>query len=166
MLIQNACKKKEQSCQNNPQNSYTERKVKHKLLGYSLDLICSFDKTKNKRNFYRGKDCIEKFCKNVKEFAIEMSNYREHNTLKNKEIKFYESQEVCHICKGWFCYDNNKDSEFKLYHKVRDHCHYTRKFTGAAHNIFSLRYKVSKKMPVVFRIGSTYDYHFIIKQLA
>ena len=39
--------KKEQSCQNNPKNSYTERKVKHKPLGYSLSLNCSFDETKN-----------------------------------------------------------------------------------------------------------------------
>ena len=86
--------------------------------------------------------------------------------LTYKEIKFYEWQKVCHICKGWFCYGKNKESEFKLYHKVRDHCHYTRKFRGAAHNICNLRYKVPKKVPVVFHNGSTYDYHFIIKQLA
>ena len=40
--------------------------------------------------------------------------------LTNKEIKFYERQELCHICKRWFRYDKNKESEFKLYHKVRD----------------------------------------------
>ena len=34
---------------------------------------------------------------------------------------------------------------------------------GAAHN---LRYKIPKEIPVVFHNGSTYDYHFIIKQLA
>ena len=86
--------------------------------------------------------------------------------LTNKEIKFYERQELCHICKRWFRYDKNKESEFKLYHKVRDHCHYTGKFRGAAHNIWNLRYNVPKKIPVVFYNGSTYDYHFIIKQLA
>ena len=52
---------KEQSCQNNPENSYTERKAKHKPSGYSESLICLFDATKNRHNFYRGKDCIEKF---------------------------------------------------------------------------------------------------------
>ena len=41
--------KKEQSCQNNPENSYTQRKAKHKPSGYSLSLICSFDETKNKQ---------------------------------------------------------------------------------------------------------------------
>ena len=50
--------------------------------------------------------------------------------------------------------------------KVRDHCHYTGKYRGAAHSICNLRYKISKEIPLVFHNGSTYDYHFIIKQLA
>ena len=37
---------------------------------------------------------------------------------------------------------------------------------GAAHSICKLRYKITKEIPVVFHNGSTYDYHFIIKQLA
>ena len=49
--------------------------------------------------------------------------------------------------------------------KVRVHCHYTGKYRGAAHNICNLRYKVSKEIPVVFHNGSTYDNHFIIKEL-
>ena len=50
--------------------------------------------------------------------------------------------------------------------KVRDHCHYTWKYRGASHSICNLRYKIPKEIPVVFHNGSTYDYHFIIKQLA
>ena len=139
--------KKEQSCQNNPENSYTERNAKHKPSGYSCSLICSFDKTKNIYNFYRGKDCNERFCKNVKELAIEISNYKEQEIipLTDKELKFYERQKVCHICKKWFCYDKDEDSEFKLFRKVKDHCHFTGKFRGAAHNVCNLRYKVPKK---------------------
>ena len=30
-----------------------------------------------------------------------------------------------------------------MYHKIRDHCHYTGKYRGAAHDICSLRYKVN-----------------------
>ena len=56
--------------------------------------------------------------------------------------------------------------EFKKKQKVRDHDHYTGKYRGAAHSICNLRYKVQKEIPVVFHNGSTYDYHFIIKQLA
>ena len=51
--------KKQQSCQSNPENSYRQRKTKHKPSGYSLSLICSFDETKNRRKFYRRKDCIK-----------------------------------------------------------------------------------------------------------
>ena len=39
---------KEQSCQNKPNESCSERKAKHGPLGYSLSLISSFDKTKKK----------------------------------------------------------------------------------------------------------------------
>ena len=53
----------------------------------------------------------------------------------------------------------------KNIYKVRDHCHYTGKYRGAAHNISNLRYKIPKEIPIVFHNGSTYDYHFIIKEL-
>ena len=59
-----------------------------------------------------------------------------------------------------------KKKSKKLKQKVRDHCHYTGKYRGAAHSICNLQYKISREIPVVFRNGSTYDYHFIIKQLA
>ena len=50
--------KKTQYCQNNPKNSCTEKKDNHKPSGYAWCSICSFDGTKNKRYFYRGKGCI------------------------------------------------------------------------------------------------------------
>ena len=86
--------------------------------------------------------------------------------LRNKEIKSYEKQKVCYICQERFCDDKNKKSEYDLYHKVRDHCDYTRKFIGAAHNICNLRYNVPKKILIVFHNGSSYDYHVVIKKLA
>ena len=39
-------------CQNNPKNSYTERKAKHKPSGYAWCSTCSFDDTKNKPYIY------------------------------------------------------------------------------------------------------------------
>ena len=59
----------------------------------------------------------------------------------------------------------NTDPNDKKNHKVNDHCHYTGKYRGAAHNIGNLRYRIPKEIPVVFHNGSTYDYHFIIKEL-
>ena len=58
------------------------------------------------------------------------------------------------------------DDNNKKYHKLKDHCHYTGKYRGAAHDICNLRYKIPKEIPIVFHNGSTYDCLFIIKELA
>ena len=86
--------------------------------------------------------------------------------LTDNENKFYEEQKECHICKKEFCYDKNEKKKFKIYQNVRDHYHCTGKFRGVAHSICKLNYKVPKEIPVKIRNGSTYDYHFIIKELA
>ena len=54
----------------------------------------------------------------------------------------------------------------KNYWKVRDHCHFTVKYRGAAHSIGNLRFNVPNKIPIVFHDGSNYNCHFIIKELA
>ena len=134
---------------------------------YSLSLVGSFDSKQDKHNFYRGKDCIEKFCSHLKEFETKIVNYeqKEMADLTNDDVFPYESQKVCHICKRGFCYDKNK-KEFKICRKVRDHCHYTGKRRGAAHSICNLRYKVPQEIPRKIHNGLKYDYHFIIKELA
>ena len=65
-----------------------------------------------------------------------------------------------------FCNNTNQRLKFKLYKKVRDHCHFTGKFRGAAHSICNLHYQVHQEIPVKIHNGSKYDYHFIIKELA
>ena len=59
-----------------------------------------------------------------------------------------------------------KNLEDKKYRKVRDHCHYTGEYRGAANSICNLKYSVPKKIPIVFHNRSNYDYHFITKELA
>ena len=110
---------------------------------------------------------MEIFCKYLRDQTMKIINYEKKKgiILTNEEKESYEKQKLCHICKKKFCYDNNEKNKFKLYQKVKDHCHYTRKFRAAAHNICNLRYKIPEEIPVVFHNGSTYDYHFIIKQL-
>ena len=76
--------------------------------------------------------------------------------LTKEEEDNYNKENTCYICKK----DFNNDM------KVRDHCHFTGKYRGAAHNTCNLRYKIPKNIPVIFHNGSTYDYHFIIKELA
>ena len=60
----------------------------------------------------------------------------------------------------------HSDENDKKYRKFKDHCHYTGKFRGAAHNNCNLRCKIPKEIPGAFHNGSTYDFHFIINQLA
>ena len=79
--------------------------------------------------------------------------------LTKKEEKIHNNQKVCYICKKEF------HTIDKKHHKVRDHRHYSGKYRGAAHNNCNLRYKMPKEIPIVFHNGSTYDYHFIIKEL-
>ena len=109
----------------------------------------------------RGDSCMEKFCKDLREHATKIINYEKKDMipLTKKEEKHHNKQKVCYICKKEF----NKDD--KKHYKVKDHCHYTGKYRGVAHNICNLSYRIPKEIPIVFHNGSTYDYHFIIKEL-
>ena len=152
------------TCHNNPEKSSTTKINKHTPFGYSLFTHCSFDTTKNKLDYYRGKNCMKIFCLDLREHATKIINYekKEMTPLTKKEVKKHNKQDICHIFKKRF----STDTSTKKYHKVRDHCHYTGKYRGAAHDICNLRYKIPKEIPVVFHNGSTYDYCFIIKELA
>ena len=153
---------KQQSCQNNPNEFYTEIKASHEPCGYVLTLVCSFDSRENKHNFYRGGDCIKRFRIDLKELGTKIINYeqKEMIPLTDNENKFYEDQEKRHICQKEFCYDKNEKKKFKIYQKVRDHCHYTGKFRRAAHSICNSNYKAPQEIPVKTDNSSTYDYHF------
>ena len=98
------------------------------------------------------------FCKELKENAkrVIYCEKKEMISLTDEENESHESQKFCYICKKRFTNDNEK---------VRDHCHVTGKYRGAAHNKCNINHKISKNIPVVFHNGSTYDYHFIIKEL-
>ena len=43
--------------------------------GYSLFTHCSFDTTKNKFDYYRGKNCMKNFCLDSREHATKIINY-------------------------------------------------------------------------------------------
>ena len=129
-------------CYNNPEESSTTKINKHTPSGYSIFTHCSFDKSKNKLNYYKGEDCMTNFCKDLREHATKIINYEKKDMilLTKKEEENYNNQKVCYICKKEF------DKSDKKHHKVRDHCHYTGKYRGAAHNICNLRYKIPKEI--------------------
>ena len=110
---------------------------------------------------------IKRLCKKFKELAFEIINYKEKEMIPitNEENECYEKPKVCYICKEEFSTDKNDKNTFKLYHKVRDQCHYAGKFREAAHSICNLRCKTPKEIPAVAHYA-TYDHHVIIKQLA
>ena len=69
---------------------------------------------------------------------------------------------MCHICEQ----DFNVDEKTGIIFKVRDHCHFTGEFRGAAHNECNLKCKKPLVLPVIFHNLQGYDSHLFIKQLA
>ena len=90
---------------------------------------------------------MKKFCKDLRKHATKIisCNKKEVIPLTKREESNYSRETNCHICnkKGFINYEDDYD---KKYYKVK--------------------YKVQKEIPIVFHNGSTYDYHFIIKELA
>ena len=62
----------------------------------------------------------------------------------------------------WICGEEIKNTN----DKVRDHCHYTGRYRGAAHNKCNLNYSKPKSVPVFFHNLSGYDSHLFIRSLA
>ena len=158
--------KKEQSCQNNTEKSDTEKKAMHELSGWAMLTKFSFDKTEDKLGYYRGKDCMERLCKKLKDHAMKIINFEEKKMIPliDEENKSYEEQEACHTCIENFCTDVD-DKNYKTKKRLKDHCHFTGKIRGAAHSICNLNYKVPKNIPIVIH-NASYDFYFIINQLA
>ena len=69
------------TCYNNPEKSSTTEINKHTPSGYSLFTLCSFDETKNKLDYYRGEDCIKKFCKDLRQHATKIINYEKKDMI-------------------------------------------------------------------------------------
>ena len=91
------------TCQNNPKKSSTTKINKHTPSGYSIFT----HESKSKLNYYRGDDCMKKFCKDLREHSTKTINYEKKKTisLTTKEEIYHNSQKVCYICKKEF--DNN-----------------------------------------------------------
>ena len=62
-------------CKNNPENSSTTKLSECIRSGFSMSTISSFGSIENKHDMYRGKDCMKKFCKSLREYAIEIINF-------------------------------------------------------------------------------------------
>ena len=74
--------------------------------------------------------------------------------MTEEEILFQKNNNCCIFKK----FINNEE-------KVRDHCHLTGKFRGAAHESCNLNLKLTKKVPVIFHNLRGYDSHLIFNEL-
>ena len=75
------------TCHNNPKKSSTTKINKHTPSGYSLFTHSSFDTTKNKLDYYRGKNCMKNVCLILKEHVTKIINYENKNDTLNKKRK-------------------------------------------------------------------------------
>ena len=91
---------------------------------------------------YRGKDCIKKFCTSSREGGKNRIDFEKKKTLSltNKNLKSHQHAKVCQICGKRIL---TKLSKTINYQKVRDHCHYTGKYSCTAHSICNLKFSVS-----------------------
>ena len=85
--------------------------------------------------------------------------------LTDDQNKYCDEQKELYICQNKFCLIKIKKWNLNYRKKVRDHCHFTGKFRGAAYCICNLNYEVPQEIPVKIHNGSKHDYHFINKAL-
>ena len=151
------------TCIPNPKESYSYNYQNHEPSGFcfyikGIDPNISFKpiiytKTNDSDNV------AEIFVNKLAEVTNSICNdfYRRPKPLRlnKEEQKSFDKAEICHICSK----ELKKD-------KVRDHCHFTGKYRGAAHNKCNLMCKKPRILPVIFHNLQGYDAHLFIKQLA
>ena len=159
------------SCQPNPNKSYTQSYQKHEPSGYCLYLKGLDGMDVNfKPIVYAKKAEDEDISKRFIQHVIKLTHkiYKEYYSkpkplnLTPQEEKDFQSATLCHICEQDFF----KDEETGQIIKVRDHCHFTGEYRGAAHKQCNLKCKKPLILPVLFHNLQGYDSHLFIKQLA
>ena len=98
---------------------------------------------------------LKQLLKNINIVKKIMEEYFNKNLIMTEEDLFQKSNN-CWICKKLI--DNDEE-------KVRDHCHVTGKFRGAAHESCNLNLKLTKNVPVIFHNLRGYDSHLIFNEL-
>ena len=145
-----------QTCEPSPQSSYTKKYQKHEPISFSYYIKCFDDNVfKPRLRSYTGEDAMQKFVEWLENDVKEIANIPEKKMIfKKQEQQQYKKETKCWICKE----ELNND-------RVRDHCHFTGRYRGAAHNSCNLKYKKPNFTPVVFHNLSGYDSHLFIKNL-
>ena len=149
------------TCSPNPDKPYGNNYQKHEPSGfcyYLKGIVDSFvPVTFTKKS--DSDDVALTFLNNILELTKSIyDKYYRHPRqliLTRKEQESFNKAISCHICNKPL----NGDS-------VRDHCHFTGKYRGAAHNKCNLMCKKPRILPVIFHNLQGYDAHLFIKQIA
>ena len=150
------------SCDPNPNKSYTNKHQIHEPISFNY-YIKSFNESvyKSKREKYiqekeEGPDAMLTFIERLEE------DVRKIAELGNKKmiITDEEEEQFNKASNCWICgkYLNISD-------RVRDHCHYTGRYRGAAHNKCNLDYRKQNNITVFFHNLAGYDSHLFVKKL-
>lgn len=143
--------------------SSTDKYQEHIPNSYCMKMV-GIDGVDRKPILYRGENVIENFINSLitcKDEAFSLlQKYKDEIILSEEEQEQYEKATKCAFCgKGFVCTEENGNC------KVRDHCHVTGKFRGAAHRDCNIKASAPKKIPVIFHNLRGYDSHHIIKAL-
>ena len=156
---------KHDTCFNDLNKTWSKNISTHIPTGYAINVVNECKD--NYHTYYRGTVCItrlsEKLLRTGKQIRSEedkpMLPLTDDEKTKHKESK------RCHLCNQSFNID--KQSIYcKNDKKVRDHCHYTGKYRGAAQSLCNLRCQEERDIPVIIHNESNYDFHLLIKDLA
>ena len=85
-----------------------------------------------------------------------MNKHFNKNLIISEEEQHLFQQSNCWICKKFI--DNDEE-------KVKDHCHVTAKFRGAAHWNCNINFQLTKKAPLIFDNLRGYNSHLIFNEL-
>ena len=138
--------------------SYTKKYQKHTPSGFCYYIVYRGGIYK-KPVVYTGVSVAEEFCKHLEMETRDIYDKYFKNAVPMKitkaELNEWRQADVCHICEKAIGDDI----------KVKDHCHLTGKYRGAAHQDCNLKYKEPSFIPVVFHNLSGYDAHLFVKEL-
>ena len=147
--------------QPNPESSYTKQYQKHTPSGFCYHIKCFDDEVYKGNPVIYTKQAEEEDVAQIFVDRLEQDLtkiYKECGWAKmvitSEEQQAFERATTCWICGS----DLGKD-------RVRDHCHFTGKYRGPAHNKCNLQYRKPKFTPVFFHNLSGYDSHLFIKKL-
>ena len=151
-----------ETCNPNPTDSYTIDYQKHTPSGfcfYIKGIVPNIFKpiiyTKQKDSDNIAEIFVSKLASVTQKLYNDFYRHPQPLKLTEEEQKSFSKAKICHICSG----------ELDDY-RVRDHCHFTGQYRGAAHNSCNLQCRKPLILPVIFHNLQGYDAHLFIKQLS